>query len=282
MLAHNGEINTLWGNRNAMRAREPALASPLWGNAVERLKPVIWSEGSDSASPDDALELLVRSGRDPVHAVMMLVPEAHEGAVEMEAALRGFYEFHECLLEPWDGPAALAFSDGVLVGSALDRNGLRPCRYKVTRDGLVVAGSETGLVDLDPADVVESGRLGPGELLVVDTRRKAILHNLEAKREVARRRPYARWAARSIHPLRPTAAAPAAPPLAEPARLAQVTNPPIDPLRETLVMSLRMHLGRRGSLLVDRPDGLRLVRNEHPVLMPEEVAALRSGVGAQV
>src|SRR5437879_12840474 len=174
MLAHNGEINTLWGNRNAMRAREPALAGPPWGDAVDRLKPVIWSEGSDSASLDNALELLVRSGRDPVHALMMLVPEAHEGAVEMEPALRGFYEFHECLVEPWDGPAALAFSDGVFVGSALDRNGLRPCRYKITRDGLVVDGSESGLVDLNPGDVVESGRLGPGELPVGDTRRKAI------------------------------------------------------------------------------------------------------------
>src|SRR5690349_1819975 len=337
LLAHNGEINTLWGNRNAMRAREPALASPLWGERVDRLRPVIWAEGSDSASLDNALELLVRSGRDPVHALMMLVPEAHEGAVEMEPALRGFYEFHECLVEPWDGPAALAFSDGVFVGSALDRNGLRPCRYKVTRDGLVVAGSETGLVDLDAAEVVESGRLGPGEILVVDTRRKAILRNAEAKREVARRRPYGRWAARSIRPLRPTATVPEAPPATDSERVAQqvafgwsfedlryvlepmggtgqdavwsmgddtpipplarvppslyayirqrfaqVTNPAIDPLRETLVMSLRMHLGRRGSLLVDRPDGLRLVRNEHPVLLPEEVAALRSGAGAQV
>jgi glutamate synthase (ferredoxin) len=341
MLAHNGEINTLWGNRNAMRAREPALAAPVWGPAIERLKPVIWADGSDSASLDNALELLVRSGRDPVHALMMLVPEAHEGAVEMEPALRRFYEFHECLVEPWDGPAALAFSDGVCVGSALDRNGLRPCRYKITRDGLVVAGSETGLVDLNPRDVVESGRLGPGELLVVDTRRKAILRNLEAKREVARRRPYGRWAARGIRPLRPTATVPEAPPpgdaervtrqiafgwsfedlryVLEPMggagqdavwsmgddtpipplariapslyayvrqRFAQVTNPAIDPLRETLVMSLRMHLGRRGSLLVDRPDGLRLVRNEHPVLLPEEMASLRTsggrGAGAHV
>ena len=333
LLAHNGEINTLWGNRNAMRAREPALASPLWEEDVDRLKPVIWTEGSDSTSLDNALELLVRSGRDPVHALMMLVPEAHEGAVEMEPALRGFYEFHDCLVEPWDGPAALAFSDGVMVGSALDRNGLRPCRYKITRDGLVVAGSEVGLVDLDPASVVESGRLGPGELLVVDTRRKAILHNAEAKREVARRRPYARWAAKSIRPLRPTAPAPAGPeteivtrqlafgwsfedvryvlepmggegqdavwsmgddtpipPLARVPpglyaylrqRFAQVTNPPIDPLRETLVMSLRMHLGRRGSLLADRPSGLRLVRNEHPVLLENEMAALRGLVGAQ-
>src|SRR5690349_1145131 len=336
MLAHNGEINTLWGNRNAMRAREPALAAPVWGDAVDRLKPVIWAEGSDSASLDNALELLVRSGRDPVHALMMLVPEAHEGAVEMDPALRGFYEFHECLVEPWDGPAALAFSDGVVVGSAVDRNGLRPCRYKVTEDGLVVAGSEVGLVDLDPAEVVESGRLGPGELLVVDTRRRAILRNAEAKREVARRRPYARWSARGILPLRPTAAAPDTPPVGdeeivarqmafgwsfedlryvlEPMggagqdavwsmgddtpipplarvpppvyaylrqRFAQVTNPPIDPLRETLVMSLRMHLGRRNSLLADGLAGLRLVRNEHPVLLAEEMAALRAVAGAQ-
>ncbi|HYK82598.1 MAG TPA: glutamate synthase large subunit [Gemmatimonadales bacterium] len=336
LLAHNGEINTLWGNRNAMRAREPALASPLWGDDIDRLTPVIWAGGSDSASLDNALELLVRSGRDPAHALMMLVPEAHEGAVELDPALRGFYEFHDCLLEPWDGPAALAFSDGVVVGSALDRSGLRPCRFKITRDGLVVAGSETGLVDLDPAAVIESGRLGPGELLLVDTRRKAILHDAEAKREVARRRPYAAWSARSIRPLRPTAALPAEsaltaaerlarqvafgwsfedvryglepmggagqdavwsmgddtpiPPLARipPSvyaylrqRFAQVTNPPIDSLREPLVMSLRMHLGRRGSLLADRPAGVRLVRNEHPVLLAAEMAALRSVVGAQ-
>ena len=336
LLAHNGEINTLWGNRNAMRAREPALTSPLWGDAVERLKPVIWSEGSDSTSLDDALELLVRSGRDPVHAVMMLVPEAHEGGFEIDPLLRGFYEFHECLLEPWDGPAALAFTDGVIAGSALDRNGLRPCRYKITRDGLVVAGSEVGLVDLDPREVVESGSLGPGEVLVVDTGRKAIMHNTEAKREVAQRRPYASWAARSIRLLRPTgqAAAPALepaalaacqrafgysfedlryvlepmgsagldavwsmgddtpiPPLARVAptfyayfrqRFAQVTNPPIDSLREDLVMSLRMHLGRRSSLLLDRAAGLRLVRNDHPVLLEEEMAALQSVAGVPV
>ena len=333
LLAHNGEINTLWGNRNAMHAREPALASPLWGDAVERLTPVIWSEGSDSTSLDNALELLVRSGRDPVHAVMMLVPEAHEGGSEMDPSLRGFYEFHECLLEPWDGPAALAFTDGVIVGSALDRNGLRPCRYKITRDGLVVAGSEVGLVELDPREVIESGSLGPGELLVVDTGRQTILHNAEAKREVARRRPYASWAARSIRLLRATGQ-PAErtlerdslvarqrafgysfedlryvlepmgsagldavwsmgddtpiPPLARIAptfyayfrqRFAQVTNPPIDSLREDLVMSLRMHLGRRSSLLLDRSAGLRLVRTDHPVLLEEEMAALQNVAG---
>ncbi len=312
---------------------EPALASPVWGDAVDRLKPVIWTEGSDSTSLDNALELLVRSGRDPVHAIMMLVPEAHEGGSEIDPSLRGFYEFHECLLEPWDGPAALAFTDGVIAGSALDRNGLRPCRYKITRDGLVVAGSEVGLVDLDPREVVESGSLGPGELLVVDTGRKAIMHNAEAKREVAQRRPYASWAARSIRLLRPTgqAAEPALegaaliarqrafgysfedlryvlepmggagldavwsmgddtpiPPLARIAptfyayfrqRFAQVTNPPIDPLREELVMSLRMHLGRRSSLLLDRSAGLRLVRIDHPVLLEEEMAALQNVAG---
>ncbi|OLD94625.1 MAG: hypothetical protein AUG79_07940 [Gemmatimonadetes bacterium 13_1_20CM_4_69_16] len=337
LLAHNGEINTLWGNRNAMRAREPALASPVWGETIDSLKPVIWAEGSDSTSLDNAVELLVRSGRDPVHALMMLVPEAHSGATEMEPALRGFYEFHECLVEPWDGPAALAFSDGVIAGSALDRNGLRPCRYKITRDGLVIAGSEVGLVDIAPSDVIESGSLGPGELLVVDTRRKAILHNAEAKREVARRRPYARWAAGCVRPLRPMKGDGAVTSSLEPAelvtrqlafgwsfedlryvvepmggaghdtvwsmgddtpipplarapqsvyayfrqRFAQVTNPAIDPLRETLVMSLRMHLGRRGSLLADGPDGLRLVRNDHPVLLDGEMAALQNVAGVQ-
>src|SRR3989441_8144592 len=125
LLAHNGEINTLWGNRNAMRAREPALASPVWGETIDSLKPVIWEEGSDSASLDNAVELLVRSGRDLPHSLMMLVPEAHENSPEMDSALRGFYDYAACLTEAWDGPAALAFSDGRFVGAALDRNGLR-------------------------------------------------------------------------------------------------------------------------------------------------------------
>src|SRR5206468_775749 len=265
----NGEINTLWGNRNAMRAREPVLASPVWREAVDRLKPVVWAEGSDSASLDNALELLVRSGRDPVHALMMLLPEAHEGAVELPAAL------------------------------------------------------------------VESGSLGPGELLVVDTRRKAVIRNAAAKHDVARRRPYASWGARAVRPLRPAVTPDTAPlgraelaqrqlafgfgfedlrfvlepmgnagqdavwsmgddtpipPLSHlpqsvyaflRQRFAQVTNPPIDPLREGLVMSLRMHLGRRGSLLVDRPAGLRLVRLEHPVLLEAEMAALWNVAGVQ-
>jgi glutamate synthase (ferredoxin) len=212
MLAHNGEINTLWGNRNAMRAREAALASPLWGPEIERLKPVIWADGSDSASLDNAFEFLARSGRDPVHALMMLIPEAWERVGDIDPELRAFYEFHSGLMEPWDGPAAVTFTDGVVAGAALDRNGLRPCRYKVTAGDLVVAGSEVGVVDLDPADVVESGRLGPGELLVVDTARGVVLHSAEAKGEVARRYPYRRWVERTVRRLPGNAPAPAGPP----------------------------------------------------------------------
>ena len=162
LLAHNGEINTLWGNRNAMTMRQPMLSSPVWGAKIERLREVIWAEGSDSASLDNAMELLVRSGRDLVHAAMMMVPQAWEKYPDLDPAMKAFYEYHQCVLEPWDGPAALAFTDGVLAGAAVDRNGLRPCRYKVRRDGLVVAGSEVGLVDLDPREVVECGKVGPG------------------------------------------------------------------------------------------------------------------------
>ncbi|HEV8382142.1 MAG TPA: glutamate synthase large subunit [Gemmatimonadales bacterium] len=336
LLAHNGEINTLWGNRNAMLAREPALAAPAWERDVEHLKPIIWADGSDSASLDNAFELLVRSGRDPVHALMMLLPEAWDRIPDMHPALRSFYEYHAGLMEPWDGPAALAFSDGVVAGSALDRNGLRPCRYKVTRDNVVVAASEVGVIDLDPTTVVESGRLGPGELLVVDTLRNVVLRSAEAKIEVAQRCPYRRWTARVVRQLPPEVPAlgPALPadeltarqhafgyshedlryviaPMATAGhdaiwsmgddtpipplsrlpqsvyayvrqRFAQVTNPAIDPLREELVMSLVMYLGRRGSLLAQRPGGRTLLRIEHPVLLAEEMAALRRAGGAEL
>ncbi len=247
--------------------------------------------------------------------------------------MKAFYEYHQCVLEPWDGPAALAFTDGVSAGAAVDRNGLRPCRYKVRRDGLVVAGSEVGLVDLDPREVVECGKVGPGEVLVVDTRRGEVIRNIDAKREVAARRPYARWVARYmatlvpdparvppvhrgegltraqrsfgygfedlrlvLEPMGGTGADPVwsmgddtpIPPLAAVPqslyayfrqRFAQVTNPPIDSLREAMVMSLRMHLGRRGSPLLERPSYARMLRLEHPVLLPEEMAALRNVAG---
>ncbi|HEX9217380.1 MAG TPA: glutamate synthase large subunit, partial [Gemmatimonadales bacterium] len=270
--------------------------------------------------------------------LMMLLPEAWERIPDMDPALRGFYEYHAGLMEPWDGPAALAFSDGIVAGSALDRNGLRPCRYKVTRDNIVVAASEVGVVDLDPSGVVESGRLGPGELLVVDTLRNVVLRSADAKLEVAQRFPYRRWTARVVRQL-PTevpAVGPALPadelsarqhafgyshedlryvispmaaegrdaiwsmgddtPIAPLSRLpqslyayvrqrfAQVTNPAIDPLREELVMSLVMYLGRRGSVLAQRPGGggRTLLRLDHPVLLAEEMAALRRAGGAEI
>ncbi len=333
LLAHNGEINTLWGNRNAMTMRQPMLASPIWGKKIERLREVIWRDGSDSASLDNAMELLTRSGRDVVHTSMMMVPQAWEKYADLDSGVKAFYEYHQCVLEPWDGPAAIAFTDGVLCGASVDRNGLRPCRYKVRRDGLVVAGSEVGVVDLDPREVVECGKVGPGEVLVVDTVRGEVIRNQDAKREVASRRPYARWVARYMATLEPdparippvhtgealtraqrsfgygfedlrhvlepmggTGADPVwsmgddtpIPPLsAVPQnlyayfrqRFAQVTNPPIDPLREAMVMSLRMHLGRRGSPLLERPSYARMLRLEHPVLLPEEMAALRNVAG---
>jgi len=198
MTAHNGEFNTLLGNRNWMLAREPELASPVWGDDVKDLAPVIQPIGSDTASFDEALELLALSGRDLLHSVMMLIPQAWENMPNMDPALRAFYEYHACLTEPWDGPAAIAVTNGLQVVAIMDRNGLRPARYQVTRDGLVLMGSEVGLVELDPHQIVESGRLGPGEMIAVDTIRRQFLHNDEIKREVSSRRPYGTWVRRNL------------------------------------------------------------------------------------
>jgi len=333
MLGHNGEINTLWGNRNAMAMRAGLLDSPQFGDKGTRLRDPIRPRGSDSASLDNALELLVRAGRSPVHAAMMLVPQAWEKYPDVEPAVKAFYEYHQCVIEPWDGPAALAYSDGVQVAVSLDRNGLRPCRYKIRADGMVVAGSEVGIVDFDPRDVVESGKLGPGGVLLVDTAGRRIVRNLAAKREVATRRPYARWISQHmatlptqdgveplikpseqlratqltfgyghedlrliLEPMATTAAevvwsmgddTPLAvlshksPPIYSfiRQRFAQVTNPPIDSLRESMVMSLRMHLGQRGSPLVEKSSYARMLRIEHPVLLPEEMELLRNFPG---
>ena len=333
MLGHNGEINTLWGNRNAMAMRAGLLDSPQFGTNGVRLRDPIRPRGSDSASLDNALELLVRAGRSPVHAAMMLVPQAWEKYPDVEPAVKAFYEYHQCVIEPWDGPAALAYSDGVQVAVSLDRNGLRPCRYKIRADGMVVAGSEVGIVDFDPRDVVESGKLGPGGVLLVDTAGRRIVRNLAAKREVATRRPYARWIQQYmatlstqdgveplvkpseqlrplqlafgyghedlrmiLEPMATTAAevvwsmgddTPLAvlshkmPPLYDflRQRFAQVTNPPIDSLRESMVMSLRMHLGQRGSPLEEKSTYARMLRVEHPVLLPEEMEQLRNFPG---
>ncbi|HEY3080309.1 MAG TPA: glutamate synthase large subunit [Chloroflexota bacterium] len=329
MLAHNGEINTLQGNRNWMRARENAFRSSVWGEAVGRLAPIVWEEGSDSASLDEALELVELSGRDLLHGMMMLVPEAWENMPHMVPAWRAFYEYHAALTEPWDGPAALAFSDGHTAAAALDRNGLRPARYKVTADGLVVVASEVGTIEIGDEDVVEKGRLGPGQMIAVDTRRKLLLHNDRVKDEVTARRPYGEWVGRywrlaeHVTPVPPRSTlngtlkplqhafgftneelkfvlepmgvdgkeavwsmgddAPLAV-LSRKSRVlyayfrqrfAQVTNPPIDPLREAIVMSLDAYLGRRGSLLDETPEHAELVHVPHPLLVDEEIEALR-------
>jgi glutamate synthase (ferredoxin) len=332
LVAHNGEINTLLGNRNWMAAREPEMTSSVWGEAIEDLKPVIWPIGSDTASLDEALELLLHSGRDLLHAMMMLIPEAWENMPNMDPQLRAFYEYHACLMEPWDGPAAVAFTNGSTVAAILDRNGLRPARYQVTGDGLVVFASEVGLVGLKPSEIVESGRLGPGEMIAVDTQRRRLLHNQEIKQEIASRRPYGDWVRRNLIHLKTAEAdggnghvrriahdltslqrlhgytheeieyvvKPMAHDGKEPVgsmgddtplsvlqdesrllytyfkqKFAQVTNPAIDSVREEIVMSLDTYLGRRRSILEATPEAARLVHLTSPLMLDEELAALR-------
>src|SRR5712664_2623476 len=193
MLAHNGEINTITGNRSWMRAREAELEPELRG--------AVWPEGSDSASLDNALELLVRRGWEASEALMSLVPDAWEGRGDLAPAVRDFYRYQSTKFEPWDGPAALAFSDGVVVGAALDRNGLRPLRWARTRQGMVAAASEAGVVTMEPSDVVERGRLGPGQMLLVDTRDNSVLRDADAKERAASRHDYGLLADRVLVPL---------------------------------------------------------------------------------
>ncbi|MBI2911410.1 MAG: glutamate synthase large subunit [Chloroflexi bacterium] len=334
-LGHNGEINTLQGNRNWMRARDPELRSDTWGEAIRQLAPVIQPGGSDSASLDNVLETLVLSGRDLRHSLMMLVPEAWENMPAMDPTVRGFYEYHACLTEPWDGPAALVASDGIVVAATLDRNGLRPARFKVTNDGIVSLASEVGVIELDDARVIQKGRLGPGQMIAVDTRRGQLLTNDQIKSEFAARRPYAQWvlgqmARPEAHHGQPEQCEPLAWPLAtlqhafgytteelhftvrpmggegkdavwsmgddtalsvlaqKPRTLygffrqkfAQVTNPPIDPLREHLIMSLDTYLGTRGSLLQEREEHARLIHLTSPILTDTDLRLLleRHGV----
>jgi len=192
-LAHNGEINTLRGNLNLIRSREPILESELFGDDLKRVLPVIDEQGSDSACLDNALELLQSAGRGLPHAMLMLVPEAWGVKYPMGPDQRGFFEYHAGLMEPWDGPAALAFTDGTQVGAMLDRNGLRPARYTITKSGFMAFASETGVLDFEPEDVEEKGALRPGQMIVVDTRKKRVLKNGEIKTLCARRQPYRRW-----------------------------------------------------------------------------------------
>jgi glutamate synthase (NADPH/NADH) large chain/glutamate synthase (ferredoxin) len=339
MIGHNGEINTLLGNRNWMSAREPELTSAVWGDELPELMPVIWPIGSDSASLDEAFELLVVSGRDLLQAMRMLVPEAWENDPDMDPRLRAFYEYHACLMEPWDGPAAIAFTDGVVAAAAMDRNGLRPARYKVTTDGLVVMASEVGLLDIDLRDVVESGRVGPGEMIAVDTAERRFLRNDEIKERLCSARPYAQWVEGNLSHLEPVRQADhdAVPSLAGPElaaaqvlhgytreeikqvimpmaaegkeptgsmgddtplsaltdnqrllytyfrqRFAQVTNPAIDSIRERVVMSLETYLGKRHSILEERPEAARQLHLRTPLLSDEAFAALRRSGGGDL
>lgn len=199
MLAHNGEINTLMGNRNWMRAREAEMNSPVWNEDIKKLAPIINPHGSDSMSLDNVLELLTHSDRSILHSMMCLMPEAYEQIPDMPSALKACYEYLSCVSEPWDGPAAVAFTDGNIVGASLDRNGLRPTRYKVTDDGLVVMGSEVGIIELDDKRVVKKGRLGPGQMIAVDTLRGQLLTNTDIKTEVANQKPYSNWVKQITH-----------------------------------------------------------------------------------
>ncbi len=200
VICHNGEINTVMGNVNWMRARESELASELFGEDLQKILPVVSAGNSDSATFDNVLELLMLAGRSLPHAAMMMIPEAYRDRDDLPDYLKGFYAFHSCLMEPWDGPASVAFTDGRVVGATLDRNGLRPGRWVETTDGHVVLGSESGLLDIPPEQIVRLGRLQPGKLFLVDLERGRIVEDEEVKREVATRQPYGEWYARNAVP----------------------------------------------------------------------------------
>jgi len=329
VIAHNGEINTLRGNINWMRARESELASELFGRDLGKIRPVVAPGGSDSATFDNVLELLMLAGRSLPHAVMMMIPEAYEGRQDLPEALRGFYAFHSCYMEPWDGPAAVAFTDGRVVGATLDRNGLRPGRWLETKDGHLILGSEAGLLGVAPEEVKRLGRLQPGKLFLVDLERGMIVDDAEVKRRVAGQRPYGEWFERNAVPFSELAPAPAREPdpegltsrqlafgysqedlrvLLRPMAIkgeepigsmgndaslavlsdqspplfsyfkqlfAQVTNPPIDSIREAVVMSLRTILGSEGNLLAETPEHAHQLIIDQPILHNSELETLR-------
>ncbi len=321
MLAHNGEINTIKGNLNALKVRGLDIAS---------------RRQSDSASLDNVFELLVNSGRDLPHAMLMLMPQAWGAKYHMGHDVRGFFEYHSALMEPWDGPAAVAFTDGVTAGAALDRNGLRPARWTLTKDGLFVLASETGVLDIAPERVARHGRLRPGSMVYLDIPNHRLIEDAEIKNFYARRQPYRRWVKENridIHGLfseivpselgsgewgtgnglqrelrrfgvtdedlnlinRPMAETGQEPVgsmgndaalacLSEKRRslfdffhqlFAQVTNPPIDPIREELVMSLMTYIGNRGDILTETPEHARLIKLKRPVLTDDELERIK-------
>jgi len=329
LIAHNGEINTLRGNINWMRARQGLLASDLFGDDLKKILPVIREGGSDTATFDNVLELLLRAGRSLPHAILMMIPEPWSGNEEMSPDRKAFYEYHASLMEPWDGPASIAFTDGTMIGAVLDRNGLRPSRYYVTKDDLVIMASEVGVLDVAPENILVKGRLQPGRIFLVDTSKGRIVDDDEIKRELAAEYPYREWldthlvdiddlpAARAVEPdhetvlrrqlafgytqedlrvlIGPMAAVGEEPVgsmgtdtslavLSERPRVlfdyfkqlfAQVTNPPLDAIREELVTSMGSTIGPERNLLKPEPESCEQITIKYPLIHNEHVAKLR-------
>ena len=329
-LSHNGEINTLRGNINWMHTRESMLASDLFGNDLQKILPIIDASGSDSAMFDNVLEMLVMTGRSLPHAVMMMIPEPWAGDPHMSPEKRAFYEYHACLMEPWDGPASIAFTDGIRIGAVLDRNGLRPSRYYVTHDDLVIMASEVGVLDIPPENVKSKGRLQPGRMFLVDLEQGRIIDDDELKKQISTEQPYADWLRDNSVSLEklPQAPSPHEPdhdtvllrqqvfgytyedqrtviaPMARDAveaigsmgndaslavlsdkpqllysyfkqLFAQVTNPPVDAIREEIIMSTNITLGREYNLLKPAPRSARQIQLKSPILLNDELDKLR-------
>ena len=331
-LSHNGEINTLKGNVNWMKAREKNIQSKVFGNAIENIKPIILEDGSDSAILDNAFEFLVLSGRSLAHAAMMIIPEPWTGNDGISAEKKAFYEYHSCLMEPWDGPASVTFTDGVQIGAVLDRNGLRPSRYYITKDDLVIMASEVGVLDIAPERILSKDRLQPGRMFLVDTAEGRIISDEEIKQTIAREQPYGEWIERNIIDLEAlTDHAPLKNPdeekysitarqkvfgytqedlilqikamsekgveligsmgndtplaaLSNKPKLlydyfkqlfAQVTNPPIDSIREELITSTMVMLGTEGELLEPSEVNCRRIRLPHPILTNQALEKIR-------
>ena len=329
-IAHNGEINTLRGNVNWMKARQALFTSKIFGDDIKKIIPVINSDGSDSAQFDNCVELLTLAGRELPHAMMMMIPEPWENHESMNAELRAFYEFHSCLMEPWDGPASMAFTNGKMIGACLDRNGLRPSRYYVTKDDLVIMASEAGVLQIPPERVAIKGRLQPGRMFLVDIEQGRIVADEELKKKYSSAQPYRQWLDEShilleklpeppnvheadhrsilqrqqafgytfedlriiIGPMgrdgvQPLGSMGTDTPLAvlsnKPQLLynyfkqlfAQVTNPPIDPIREEIITSTEIMVGGEGNLLEPTPESCRMVKMHYPILTNVEMEKLR-------
>ncbi len=330
LVAHNGEINTLRGNINWMHAREMQFISEAFGDDLKKVLPIVVPHGSDTATFDNVLEMLVLSGRSLPHAVMMMIPEAWSGHESMPPEKKAFYEYHSCLMEPWDGPASIAFSDGRYMGAVLDRNGLRPSRFLVTKDDMVIMASETGVLPIAPENILKKGRLQPGKMFLIDTKEGRIIDDAEIKHSYATRRPYGRWLKDNIISLESlpepksvygldektlllrqkafgytledltiliepmatngeeaTGSMGADNPLAvlshRPQLLfnyfkqlfAQVTNPPVDAIREEIIMAEDVTLGSEQNLLDETPLHCHRLKLSHPIITNRELEKIR-------